>query len=60
MTAFDEMFSTDPQSRHLTPAHFRAGQWECPSCESANGEDDDLCWNCGATREGEKPEMEDE
>ncbi len=46
------MTLSDPQSRHLTPAHFRAGQWECPSCESANGEEDDLCWNCGATREG--------
>ncbi len=54
------MILSDPQSRHLTPAHFRAGQWECPSCESANGEEDDLCWNCGATREGEKAEAEDE
>jgi len=47
-----------PQRRPSLPS-LRAGVWECPACECVNGPEDDLCWNCESTREGEKAEAKD-
>ncbi len=41
----------DPQSYRLTPAHKAEGLWECKSCESANDEDNETCWNCEGLRD---------